>query len=339
MNIREVAKIAGVSTATVSRVLSGSVPVDAKTESKVRAAIEKTGYYPNSHARMLGSGKSNTYGLIVSDIANPFFPELVKSFERLAVEHNQEVLIANTDYHPERTEHCVRRMLEHKVDGVAIMTSEMAPHLIQILSKRGIPIVFLDTGTVGRLISNISIDYEHGIDLAINHLTSLKHREIAFVEGPRDLKSATIRRDAFVSSLKRNGIKVAPGFIWQGNHGIDGGQRAMSELLALPKRPTAIMCSNDLTAIGVLIAAHVAGVRVPQDISIVGFDDIELSSLMQPALTTIRVSRTEIAARAFEALYGAAHGGIEKGINYTIPSELIERQSTGPCPLKSVRKA
>jgi DNA-binding LacI/PurR family transcriptional regulator len=332
MNIREVAKVAGVSTATVSRVLSRSVPVDAATERKVRKAIEKTGYYPNTHARMLGSGKSNTYGLIVSDIANPFFPELVKSFERLAVERNQEVLIANTDYHPERTEHCVRRMLEHKVDGVAIMTSEMEPHLIQILSKRGIPIVFLDTGEVGRLISNISIDYEHGIDLAINHLTELKHQVIAFVQGPENLKSANLRREAFISSLKRNGIKVAPGLIRQGNHGIDGGQKAMADLLALPERPTAIMCSNDLTAIGVLIAAHVAGIRVPEELSIVGFDDIELSSLMQPALTTIRVSRTEIAARAFEALYGAAHGGIENGINYTIPTELVERQSTGPCP-------
>ena len=125
MNIREVAKKAGVSTATVSRVVNGTAPVDAQTEKRVRAAIARTGYYPNTHARTLGTGKSHIYGMIISDIENPFFPELVKCFERIAVEHGHEVLIANTDYRAERMEVCVRRMLERKVDGVAIMTSEM----------------------------------------------------------------------------------------------------------------------------------------------------------------------------------------------------------------------
>jgi transcriptional regulator with XRE-family HTH domain len=144
MNIREVAKRAGVSTATVSRVVNGTAPVDARTEKRVRAVIQRSGYYPNTHARTLGTGKSHIYGLIISDIENPFFPELVKCFERMAVEHGYEVLIANTDYQPERMEVCVRRMLERKVDGVAIMTSEMDPELIRMLSGRGIPIVFLD---------------------------------------------------------------------------------------------------------------------------------------------------------------------------------------------------
>jgi len=332
MNIREVAKVAGVSTATVSRVINSTAPVDVATERRVRKAIERTGYYPNRHARMLSSGKSNTYGLIISDIANPFFPELVKSFERLAIEHDHEVLIANTDYHPERMEHCVRRMLEHNVAGVAIMTSEMDPTLIQILSRRGIPIVFLDTGNIGRLISNISINYGHGIGMAIDHLITLKHHRIAFIQGPIELKSAAIRREAYIASLKRNGIEVSSNFVKTGNHGIDGGQRAMEELLALKPRPTAVMCSNDLTAIGALNAAQVAGLLVPHDFSVVGFDDIDLSSLTYPPLTTIRVSRVDIATRAFTSLYGAAHGGIERGINHTIDTELIIRKSTGNCP-------
>jgi LacI family transcriptional regulator len=332
MNIKGVAKLAGVSTATVSRVLNNTAPVDERTERRVRKAIERTGYYPNTHARMLGSGKSQTYGLIISDIANPFFPELVKSFEHLAVDHNHEVLIGNTDYRPERMEQCVRRMLEHKVSGVAIMTSEMDPELILMLNKRKIPIVFLDTGKAGPLTSNISIDYQHGIDLAIDHLTALKHRRIAFVQGPIKLKSAMIRHNAFVASLKRKGIDTGEGLIKTGNHSIDGGQRAFDELLALEKRPTAIMCSNDLTAIGALMAAHTAGLRIPEDISVVGFDDIELSSMVHPPLTTIRVSRTEIAARAFAALYGATNKAAPRGINYSIHSELIIRQSTGPSP-------
>src|ERR1700750_1022949 len=164
MNIREVAKRAGVSTATVSRVVNGTAPVDARTEKRVRAAIQRTGYYPNTHARTLGTGKSHIYGLIISDIENPFFPELVKSFERLAVERSYEVLIANTDYQPNRMEVCVRRMLERQVDGVAIMTSEMGPQLIEMISDRGIPMVFLDTGTAGPGISNIALTYDSGVD-------------------------------------------------------------------------------------------------------------------------------------------------------------------------------
>src|SRR3981081_4775926 len=126
MNIREVAKNAGVSTATGSRVVNGTVPVSELIERQVRSAIESLGYYPNTHARTLGSGRSHMYGIIISDIANPFFPDIVKFFERIAVEHGQEVLIANTDYQPQRMQGCVRRMLGRRVDGVGLLTLAMA---------------------------------------------------------------------------------------------------------------------------------------------------------------------------------------------------------------------
>ncbi|HEY4045464.1 MAG TPA: LacI family DNA-binding transcriptional regulator [Acidobacteriaceae bacterium] len=329
MNIREVAKKAGVSIATVSRVVNGTARVHARTEQRVRAAIERTGYYPNTHARTLGTGKSHIYGLIISDLENPFFPELVKCFERVAVEHGQEVLIANTDYHPERMHVCVRRMLERKVDGVAIMTSEMDPELIRMLSRRGIPIVFLDTGLVGRKVSNICIDYRGGIDLAIGHLTSLDHRRIAFVSGPVNLASARIRHDAFLTALRRKKLKCSPDFIREGNHRFDGGQAAMIEMLKLRVLPTAVLASNDLTAIGIMGAIQAAGLRVPDDISVVGFDDIALSSFMQPPLTTIRLPRAEIAEWAFTSLYAASHRGDNQGITHMVTTELVIRQSTG----------
>lgn len=330
MNIREVAKKAGVSIATVSRVVNGTARVHARTEQRVRAAIERTGYYPNTHARTLGTGKSHIYGLIISDLENPFFPELVKCFERVAVEHGQEVLIANTDYHPERMHVCVRRMLERKVDGVAIMTSEMDPELIQMLSRRGIPIVFLDTGLVGRRVSNICIDYRGGIDLAIDHLTSLDHRRIAFVSGPVNLASARIRRDAFLTALRRKKLKRSSDLIREGNHRFDGGQAAMIEMLKLRVLPTAVLASNDLTAIGIMGAIQAAGLRVPEDISVVGFDDIALSSFMQPPLTTIRLPRAEIAEWAFTSLYAASHRGEKQGITHTVSTELVIRRSTAP---------
>src|SRR5579875_3885801 len=181
MNIKEVAKLAKVSTATVSRTINGSDKVTPETAERVRRAIEELKFYPNTNARALGSGRSSLYGLIISDITNPFFPELVKSFEDIAVQHGQEVLVANTNYDPERMELCVSRMLQRKVDGVAIMTSEMDDHLISEFHNRGIPLVFLDTGAAEKLVSNIVVDYGAGIEAALDHVVHLGHTRIAFI--------------------------------------------------------------------------------------------------------------------------------------------------------------
>src|SRR6201991_1566422 len=155
MNIKAVALKARVSTATVSRTINGSTIVNPRTAERVRKAIEALNFYPDVNARALGSGRSSLYGLIISDITNPFFPELVKAFEDIAVQYGQEVLVANTNYDPHRMEVCVSRMLQRKVDGVAIMTSEMAEHLIDEFNNRSIPLAFLDTATTPKGISNI----------------------------------------------------------------------------------------------------------------------------------------------------------------------------------------
>lgn len=330
MNIRQVAKLARVSTATVSRVINSSAPVSEKTAERVRRAVKQLNFYPNTHARTLGSGRSRMYGLIISDITNPFFPELVKSFEDIAVRHGQEVIVANTDYQPKRMETCVRRMLERKVDGVAIMTSEMEPGLVEMLSQRGIPMVFLDTGIVGPKTSNIEIDYAGGVGLAIDHLSTLGHTRIAFISGPMELKSVRIRHEAFHSALERKGVPDFPELIRHGNHRIDGGHQAMSELLQLKEPPTAVLASNDLTAIGAMGAIHAAGMKVPTDISVIGCDDIELSSFTEPPLTTIHTSRTEIGTRAFTAVYEVNSSPAGHGADYKIPATLVLRKSTAP---------
>lgn len=331
MNIRQVAKLARVSTATVSRVINSSAPVREKTAERVRRAVEQLNFYPNTHARTLGSGRSRMYGLIISDITNPFFPELVKSFEDIAVQHGQEVIVANTDYQPKRMEMCVRRMLERKVDGVAIMTSEMEPGLVGILGQRGIPMVFLDTGTVGQKISNIEIDYAGGVTLAVDHLSELGHRRIAFISGPMELKSVRIRHDAFHRALEQRRVRDFPELVRHANHRIDGGHEAMAQLLQLDNPPTAVLASNDLTAIGAMGAIYEAGLRIPEDISVIGCDDIELSSFTRPPLTTIRTSRAEIGTRAFTALYAVNNDGAH-GADYKIEARLILRQSTAPAP-------
>lgn len=327
MNIKEVAKRARVSTATVSRTINNSAKVKAGTAVRVRKAIEELNFYPNTHARTLVSGRSRMLGLIISDITNPFFPELVKRFEDEAVQRGKDVIIGNTDYNPKRMAGCIQRMVERKVDGVAIMTSEADPAFMMELTRRNIPTVFMDTGKPGPHTANIRIDYAQGIHEALQHLFSLNHRRIAFITGPMNLESARIRHAAFLSGIKSRGLSER-GMIEHGDHRIEGGALAMRRLLELPHGPTAVICSNDLTAIGALGVILEAELRVPEDISLIGFDDISFAHLTQPPLTTIQLSRTELAVTAFAALEALIRRENGSHTDYTIPTHLIMRGST-----------
>jgi DNA-binding LacI/PurR family transcriptional regulator len=328
MNIKQVARKAGVSTATVSRIINDSAPARPRTADRVWQAIRALNYYPNTHARALVSGRSRILGLIISDIANPFFPELVKGFEDVALQNHYEVMLTNTNYSTARMASCVHRMLERKAEGVAIMTSEMEPGVIDELARSGIPIVFLDVGKVRNRISNICVDYALGIREAVDHLSALGHRRIGFISGPMSLKSARTRRSAFLQCLQADGLAGDEGLIVEGDHKINGGEVAMYRLLQLKKRPTAVLTSNDLTAFGALRAIHHAGLRVPEDISMVGFDDIDLVQFTQPPLTTVRLPRAELGAIAFNALFRILGGESEKGSRYSIGTHLVVRAST-----------
>ena len=332
MSIQQVAKKAGVSTATVSRIINGSAPVSATTAERVWRAIRELKYHPNTYARALASGRSGLLGLVISDISNPFFPEVMKGFEDVALENGFEVILTNTNYNQERTASCVRRMLERKVEGAALMTSEMDPDLIRQLSHRGIPIVFLDVGKVRNRISNINVDYAQGLREAADHLCALGHHRIGFISGPMNLKSARMRRSAFLRCLSEYDLAGDSALIAEGNHKIDGGATAMYRLLQLKKRPTAVLASNDLTAFGALRAIHHTRLRVPEDLSIVGFDDIDLSPFTQPPLTTIRLPRTELGRLAFGALHRILRGDSKKGSEYRIETHLVVRSSTSTAP-------
>lgn len=337
MNIKEVAAKAKVSTATISRTINSSGLVSPRTAARVWKAIQELGYYPNTQARALVSGRSHIFGLIISDIANPFFPELVKSFEDAAIQHGYEVMIANTDYKSERMTLCVRRMIERKVEGVAIMTSEIDPALVEELSRRELPIVFLDIGKLKPLISDISVDYTNGIREAVEHLVSLGHQRIGFISGPLGLKSARTRKTAFLTCMRQCGIRENQQVLVHGNHKVDGGQAAMREILAMANRPTAVLTSNDLTAIGALHAIFNAGLSVPEDISVIGFDDIELTQFTQPPLTTVRLSREELGRKAFDALYQSAEGLSNTGLRMRVSTSLVLRQSTARVNGKKIK--
>src|SRR6202795_1571562 len=274
MNIKEVAKLAKVSTATVSRTINGSEKVRPRTPERVRKAIADLKFYPNTHARTLVSGRSRLLGLIISDITNPFFPELVKSFEGEALRHGREVLIGNTDYDPKRMAACIGRMMERKVDGVAIMTSETDPLLLAELANREIPTVLMDTGKSSPLSVRVNIDHAQGIYEALDHLFALNHTRIAFISGPMSLQSPRVRHEAFVSHMKANGVAVDRTQLMTGNHRTDGGVQAMRQLLRLHKPPTATADDGKLVsrAIGSYSVSRAwsssSGVKAPGKLSI-----------------------------------------------------------------------
>jgi len=328
LNIGQIARRANVSTATVSRTLNQSGAVKPETARKVWRAAAELNYYPNSHARALVSGRSKLLGLIVSDITNPFFPELVRTFEALATQHQYDLILTSTDYQTPRMTGCLRRMLERKVDGVAIMTSEMDVGLIKELSRRGVPLVFMDVGQVGPRMSHVLIDYANGIRQAVDHIVALGHKRVGFITGPLDLHSARTRRQAFLDGMRAHGIRPDPKIVREGTHTAEGGQQTMAAILRQQKRPTAVVCSNDWTAIGALHAIDAAGLRVPEDVSLVGFDDIPLASYTSPPLTSVRMSAGDVGSTAFDALFRLIGGERLEGDVYQVPTRLVVREST-----------
>ncbi len=329
MDIRTVAQLANVSIATVSRTINRVATVNPKMAKQVWEAIEKLDYFPNTQARALVSGRSRLLGLIVSEITNPFFPELIQGFEDIAVEHGYEILISSTNYDPRRMSLCIRRMLERRAEGVAVMTFGVEKPLLEQLAERKVPLVFVDVGPERPGISLLRVDYRHGLLQGVKHLQALGHEKIAFISGPKRLHSAQSRLQAFTRGIEESGLTVEPAWIVEGDHTMEGGIEAMGHLLQALQVPTAVMCSNDMTAIGVLHKLYRAGLKVPDDFSVIGFDDIHIAQVTIPPLTTIQMSCFELARAAVTALRAHTEGEVEPKRNYKIPTSLIVRESTG----------
>ncbi len=334
MSIHEVARRAKVSIATVSRTINGVPTVTPQLSRRVWKVIEELGYYPNTQARALVSGRSRIFGLIVSEITNPFFPEIVQGFEDLAVQHNYEILTTSTVHDPKRMALSVRRMIERRVEGVAIVTFGMEEELFDDLKSRQVPLVFIDVGPSLPRMSNIRIDYLHGIRQAVQHLAALRHERIAFISGPLALKTAVARQRAFLQAMEEIGLPVESKYQIEGNHTMEGGIEALKKLLTLPKSPTGIICSNDMTAIGVMRQSYEEGITIPDDLSVIGFDDIRLAQFTIPPLTTVKMSQTEIARLAFHALLAEVQRKMPSlnGSEYILRTSLVLRDSTAMAP-------
>ena len=306
---------------------------------RVWRAIDELGFYPDTQARGLVSGRSRTFGLIISDITNPFFPEVVQGFEDLAVKHNYEILTSSTVHDPRRMALSVRRMIERSVEGVAVVTFGMEEGLLNELKSRHVPLVFIDVAPALPRVSNIRIDYLHGIRQAVQHLAALRHERIAFISGPMTLASAIARLRAFSQSMTEIGLQFNESWVIEGNHTMEGGMAAAQKIMAMPERPTAVLCSNDMTAIGVMRESYRQGFRVPQDLSVIGFDDIRIAQFVIPRLTSVRMSQVETAELAFTALLEDVQRqtASPNGSEYLLRTTFVVRESTSkPCDVPKI---
>jgi LacI family transcriptional regulator len=328
LTIHDVAEAAGVSTATVSNVLNKTGKVGRKTRQLVLSTVKRLGYIPNVHARHLASRDSRTLGIIVSDIENPFFPEVIKSFEDRARQLGYDAILSDTSYDPRRTQQAAERMIRHNVRGVAVMTSEISLRLIHELARRKIAVTFLDLAPARGYISNLRIDYVSGVEQIVQYLHKQGHRRIAFVAGKPKLKSNVARLQAYEKCMKKLGLE--PGPVLQGDLRFEGGLAAGLAIGKLSPRPTAVMAINDLTAVGVIKGLMKSGCRIPQDISVTGFDDTRLAEYSNPSITTVDVHRDKLGQIAADALHELSTSDNPHGKDYQISAELIVGDSSGP---------
>jgi len=330
LTIRDVAKAAGVSTATVSNVLNKTGKVGRRTQLLVLSIVKRLGYFPNVHARHLASRDSRTLGIIVSDIENPFFPEVIKSFEVRARQLGYDAILSDTNYDPSRTRKAAERMMEHNVRGVAVMTSEISLRLIHELARRRIAVTFLDLAPVPSYMSNLRIDYFSGVEQIVKYLHTNGHRRIAFIAGRPRLKSNLARLQAYEKCMQDLGLELGP--IMRGDLRFEGGLAAGLTIARLTPMPTAVVAVNDLTAVGVIKGLLKAGCRVPQDVSVTGFDNTRLAEYSNPSITTVDVHRDMLGKMAADALHELSRSADPQGKEYQIPAELILGDSSGPAP-------
>lgn len=329
-DIRTVASVAKVSIATVSRTINGSPLVSDRLSKRVWQAIHQLNYFPNTHARTLVSGRSRLFGIIVENITNPFFPELVKSFEEIAVANGYEILIGSSNSDAATLTNCVRRMLERKVEGVAVMTFGEEEPVLDQLTHRNVPIVLAEFKLDDPKASTILLDYSSGIRAAVEHLAALGHSRIAFLAGPHKLHSAITRENDFRASMKTLKLAIPKELMIECDHTLKGGVAGFNRLQSLARRPTAVICSNDMTAIGVLRAAYMQNLRVPDDLSVIGLDDIDFAEFTLPPLTTIRLSRVDLARAAFQALRHQVENPVSPATprEFLVSTTLVVRGST-----------
>ena len=337
--INDVARRAEVSKSTVSRVLSGNVDyMRPDTRARVLRAIEELNFRPSSLARSLISKQTRTVGLLISDVGNPFYSDVIHGVESVALDKGYAVYLFNVSYDLARGRAFTDVLIDKRVDGVILMSSTMSDDLVLKLTQHEVPTIVYDWTTTVEAgdLGSLLVDFTPGIRAAADHLYDLGHRRFAHVSGPLSLSTSRLRRDIFIEALTAHGIAPEDVRVVEGNLRIDGGRQALKRILDVPVRPTAVFCANDLTALGMIFAARDLGVHIPQDLSVVGLDDIQLAAEIDPPLSTVSLPRFLIGSTCMHMLLDVLRMVSEKSATgpliRQVESGFVARKSTAPPP-------
>lgn len=337
----DIARKASVSVATVSRVINQNVPVDAVTEKRVRSAIDELGYRPNLLARSFRRRVTHTIGLLVPDNSNPFFAEVARMVEDAGYREGYNVILCNSDLSQEKQDAYLDVLVAKQVDGLILVSSGLITPQenqdpIQRVLESGVPCVMIDRDLGELPVDQVLVDNEQGGYLAGRYLTELGHRSMACIVGPSDVTPSAGRFAGFERALTEVDPELKPVAYLSSNGRYDGGEAAIKQLLEQGTPFTAIFVFNDLVAIGALGALRRAGLEVPNDVSLVSFDDVELASAVWPSLTTVAQPIEEMANLSVRLLLDRMTNRDVPYARVVMPTSLIERESCGPPPIRSM---
>ncbi|MFC5827675.1 LacI family DNA-binding transcriptional regulator [Nonomuraea insulae] len=332
-SIRDVAKLAGVSTATVARVLRGTTPVSDALRERVEDAVAKLGYVPNAVARSLSRGRTQLLGLLVADISNPFFGEVARGLEDAAVAGGYQVLVGSSDLNPERERAVLAAFESRTVDGVALTSSTADSSTLRKLTASGMPMVFIDRRPADVAGPAVLCDNEAAARRAVQYLIGLGHTDLAMISGPRTMATAAQRLAGFRAACAEAGLSIRPECVREGYLGIEGGSKAMRRVLELDTPPTAVFSFNNLLGVGALSATREMGVEVPGEVSLLTFDDMTLFPFVDPPVTAIAQPAYQMGTEAARLLLDAlANPAAEQPKDIVLPSDFRIRSSCAAPP-------
>ncbi|NLU71307.1 LacI family transcriptional regulator [Streptomyces sp. HNM0575] len=326
-SIKDVASRAGVSVATVSRVLNDHPAVRPGTRTRVLSAVTALGYRPNAVARSLRTHQTHTLGLVISDVLNPFFTELARAVEDAARERGYSVVIGNADERAELQEHHVRTLLERRIDGLLVSPTDGGNAVIRDAAAAGTPMVFVDRWIRGLDVPVVHADGRAAVHDLVAHLHELGHRRLAIIGGPSETTTGDERVAAFRAALKAHGMPLPPEYTGQGDFQTESGRRATAAFLDLPEPPDVVFAADNLMALGAMDELRHRGMRVPHDIALAAFDDIPWFLHTDPPITAIAQPTGELGHRAVEALIDIVEGRIAESV--TLTARLVTRRSCG----------
>jgi LacI family repressor for deo operon, udp, cdd, tsx, nupC, and nupG len=326
ISMKDIARVAGVSLSTVSRALADSPRVKLETRLHLQRLAKEMGYEPSAIARGLATKRTHSLGVVVMDITDAFVAELVRALDRAALDRGYSLILSHCGADPEREMAAIKLLRQKRVDAIIVADPRVAESYLPSLQESGVPVILVNRRSYRYAVSTDNVSAARQ---AMEHLLRLEHRRIAYIGDVRNPEEDRERRAGYEQALTARGIPVEPALGVEGNGQPEGGRQAMMQLLSLPDPPSAIFCFNDLTAIGAMQAAQANSFHVPQDLSLIGFDDIHLASYLSPPLTTVGQPKERIAGLAVETALSLAEGK-EPPTDRLLPGTLVIRGSTAP---------